>query len=72
MIQLVRHQFSRKRGALSGFLNDEAIHDHLEERKLLEIVREDQLDLLSMPKKKSAMDLMLTSSWLNTEILQPV
>ena len=42
---------------LSGFLNDEGIHDHLEERELLDIVREDHVDLLSMPKKKSAMDL---------------
>ena len=30
MIQLVRHQFSRKRGALSGYVDDEGIHDHLE------------------------------------------
>ena len=57
MIQLIRHQFSRKRGALSGFLDDEQIRDHVEERELLEIVREDQLDILSMPKKKNAMDL---------------
>ena len=41
MIQLVRHQFSRKSGALSGFLNDEGIHDYLGERELLEMVRED-------------------------------
>ena len=57
MIQLIRHQFSRKRGALSGFLDDEQIRDHIEERELLEIVREDQLEILSMPKKKTAMDL---------------
>ena len=57
MVQLIRHQFSRKRGALSGFLDDEHVRDYIEERELLEIVREDQLEILSIPKKKTAMDL---------------
>ena len=57
MIQLVRHQFSRKRGALSGFLDDSGINEHLEEMELLEVVRDNQLDVLGISKGKSAMNL---------------
>ena len=57
MIQLVRHQFSRKRGALSDFLDDKAIHQHVDEMELLEVVRDHQLELLGIKKGKSAMDL---------------
>ena len=38
MIQLVRHQFSRKRGSLSGFIDDSAIDKYVEETELLEVV----------------------------------
>ena len=57
MIQLVRHQFSRKRGSLSGFLDDIAIDKYVEETELLEAVRDHQLDILRISKGKTAMDL---------------
>ena len=52
MIQLVRHQFSRKRGALSDFLDDKAIHQHVDEMELLEVVKDHHLELLAIKKRK--------------------
>ena len=57
MIQLVRHQFSRKRRSRSGFIDDSAIDKYVEETELLEAVRDHQLDILGISKVKTAMDL---------------
>ena len=57
MIQLVRHQFSRKRGGLSDILDDQNINDHLYETEMLEAVRDTQLEKLGMSKGKTAMEL---------------
>ena len=57
MIQLVRHHFSRKRGALSHILNHGSINHHMEEMELLEVVRDNQLEILGISKGKTAMEL---------------
>ena len=57
MIQLVRHQFSRKRGALSDILNDDSGNRLMEEMELLEVVRDNQLEMLGISKGKTAMKL---------------
>ena len=57
MIQLVRHQFSRKRGAISCYLNEDERFEQAEEMEMLDVVRENQLDLLGISKPKKPMDL---------------
>ena len=57
MIQLVRHQFSRKRGALSCYLDEDKRFDQAEEMEMLEVLRDNQLDLLGNSKPKTAIDL---------------
>ena len=59
MIQLVRHQFSRKRGALSGFIDETDVDKDIQEMELLQVLRDNQLDLLGVSKRKTAMDLHL-------------
>ena len=54
---MVRHQFSRKRGALSEFLDDTSINKHIEEMELLEVLRDNQLDILGISKGKTAMEM---------------
>ena len=50
MIQLVRHQFSRKRGALSGYLDEDDRFDQAEQMDMLEALRDNQLDILGNSK----------------------
>ena len=50
MIQLVRHQFSRKRGVLSCYFDEDGLHEQAEEMEMLDVVRENQLDLLGISK----------------------
>ena len=57
MIQLVRHQFSRKRGALSCYLDEDDRFDQAEEMEMLEVLRDQQLDILGHSKPKTAIDL---------------
>ena len=54
MIQLVRHQFSRKRGALSCYLDEDDRFDRAEEMEMLEVLRDNQLDILGHSKPKTA------------------
>ena len=57
MIQLIRHQFSRKRGVtLGASYHGSGRGDGSAERELLEVVREVQLDEISGPKKISRYD----------------
>ena len=57
MIQLVRHQFSRKRGALSCYLDEDDRFDRAEEMEMLEVLRDNQLDVIGHSKPKTAIDL---------------
>ena len=57
MIQLVRHQFSRKRGALSCYLDEDEMYEKAEEMEMLEVLRDNQLDALGISKPKTAIDL---------------
>ena len=57
MIQLVRHQFSRKRGALSCYLDEDDRFDRAEEMEMLEVLRDNQLDVIAHSKPKTAIDL---------------
>lgn len=57
MIQLVRHQFSRKRDScFSGDLTDNKVRDEADEQELLEIVRDNQLDDIGGTRPKKAID----------------
>ena len=57
MIQLVRHQYSRKRDScLPVDAKGEKPEDGSEETDLLEIIRDNQLDQLCLSKPKSAAD----------------
>ena len=57
MIQLVRHQFSRKRDScFSGDLTYNKERDAADEQELLEIVRDNQLDDICGTRPKKAID----------------
>ena len=70
MIQLVRHQFSRKRSSClsMGAYVDKA-EDASEERDLMEIIRDSQLDELCVTKPKSPVDKHLEELRLKCETL---
>ena len=66
MIQLVRHQFSRKRDScLSGGPTGDKAEDASEDADLFEIIRDNQLDELCLSKPKSAADEHLDELRLN-------
>ena len=57
MIQLVRHQFSRKRDScLSGDLTGDEVKDAADDQELREIVRDNQLDDVCGTRPKKAID----------------
>ena len=73
MIQLVRHQFSRKRDCClpEGVRGDKA-KDIAEDRDMLDMVRDHQLDALCLGKPKSAVDVHLEELRLNCDNLMAV
>ena len=73
MIQLVRHQFSRRRDSCMGVgVSDDKTKDIAEERDLLDIIRTNQLDELCLGKRKSAVDVHLDELRLNCDNLMAV
>ena len=70
MIQLVRHQFSRKRDScFSGGLLGEKDQDASEDADLFEIIRDNQLDALCLGKPKTAAEIHLDELRLNCDAL---
>ena len=68
MIQLVRHQFSRKRDScFSGGLLGEKDQDASEDADLFEIIRDNQLNELCLSKSKSAAEIHLDELRLNCD-----
>ena len=60
MIQLVRHQYSRKRDSCMPVdAKGDKLEDASEDKDLLDIITDKQLDLLRLSKPKSAVDLHL-------------
>ena len=73
MIQLVRHQFSRKRDCcLPDGVSGDKTKDIAEDRDLLDIVSDNQLDVLCLGKRKSAVDVHLEELRLNCDSLMAV
>ena len=73
MIQLVRHQFSRKRGSCMSMDSYHGKDENAsEERDLMEIIRDNQLDELCVTKPKSPLDEHLEDLRLKCDTLMAV